>query len=98
VLVALPRYYPFTRYSATLAHDGAKFLEIAGNRGEIVVSALVPTAWNPGKGSFRIFLTQPILTRPGTKRIVLAVPVNSLGETLNELDRPPAHIEHVYDY
>jgi hypothetical protein len=98
VLATVPRYYPFTHYATALARDGATFLEIAGNRGEIVVSALVPAAWGPGDSGWRIFLTQPILTQPETKRIVLTVPVRALGETLNRLSQPPARIEHVYDY
>jgi len=98
VLVTVPRYYPFTHYASALARDGATFLEIAGNRGQIVVSALVPTGWEAGDSGFRIFLTQPILTQPGTRRIVLTVPVNLLGPTLNRLAEPPARIEHVYDY
>jgi len=98
VLVTVPRYQPFTHYASTLARRGATFLEIAGNRGEIVVSALVPTEWTPERSDYRIFLTQPILTQPGTQRIVLAVPVASLGDALNELAQPPARLEHVYDY
>jgi len=98
VLVTVPRYNPFTHYASALARDGATFLEIAGNRGEIVVSALVPTAWEDRDSGFRIFLTQPILTQPGTKRVVLTTPVRSLGETLNRFAKPPTRIEHVYDY
>lgn len=98
VLVTVPRYQPFTHYATALAREGATFLEIAGNRGEIVVSALVPTGWTPGRSDYRIVLTQPILTQPGTQRVVLAVPVASLSNALNELTAPPARIEHIYDY
>ena len=99
VLATVPRYYPFTHYAIALARDGATFREIAGNRGEIVVSALVPAAWEPpADAGWRIFLVQPILTQPETKRIVLAVPVPGLAETLNRLAQPPVRIEHVYDY
>jgi hypothetical protein len=98
VLATVPRYYPFTHYATALARDGASFLEIAGNRGAIVVSALVPATWDSGDPGWRIFLSQPILTQPETKRIVLTVPVKSLGEALNRLGGPPARIEHVYDY
>jgi hypothetical protein len=98
VLATVPRYYPFTHYATALARDGATFLEIAGNRGEIVVSALVPVRWDVADSGWRIFLTQPILTQPDTQRIVQTVPVHRLGETLNRLARPPSRIEHVYDY
>ena len=98
VLVTVPRYQPFTHYATVLAREGASFLEVAGNRGEIVVSALVPVGWTPARPEYRVFLTQPILTQPGTQRVVLALPVAALGGALNELARPPARLEHVYDY
>ena len=98
VLVSVPRYQPFTHYASVLAREGATFLEIAGNRGEIVVSALVPTGWAPERPGYRIFLTQPILTQPDKQRVVFAVPVASLAQALNALARPPARIEHIYDF
>jgi len=95
-LVLVPRYDKFMYYAAGLAAKGVNFREIAGN-GEnaiILVSALVPAAWQ----SERMLFEQPVLTRPQTKRAVLAVPVGSLAPLLKRLAADGARIEHVYDY
>jgi hypothetical protein len=102
-LATVPRYEGFTRYSQWLAQQGIDFIEIAGNRGDVVVSVVAPTAWSAG--SLRRLFEQPILTRPGTKRVVFAVPVASLASTLRSMrstpmtiDKATATVEHVYDY
>ena len=42
---------------------------------------------------------QPILTTPGRKRSVVALPVARLGALLRSLDRQTAlQVEHVYDF
>lgn len=94
-LVLVPRYDPFTLYASGLAARGAAFREIAGNRSDIVVSAIVPDAWQEAA---RVLFSQPILTRPGQKRVVLVVPVARLSETLNRLAATHARLEHVYDF
>ncbi|MGH8583014.1 MAG: hypothetical protein ACREWG_09550 [Gammaproteobacteria bacterium] len=76
-LVLVPRYDAFMRYASGLAARGANFQEIAGNHSVILVSALLPASWNETQE--KILFTQPILTQPGTKRIVLIVPVASLA-------------------
>ena len=43
-LVTLPRYDDFKDHAAAVARRGATFVEIAGNRGPILVTALVPRA------------------------------------------------------
>ena len=99
-LITVPRYEAFRDCSIELARRGARFREIAGNRGAIMVSALVPVEWEPGAAArpFRILFAQPVLTRPSVRRIVVAVPVGSLDAALGELNRPPLRVEHVYDY
>ena len=72
--------------------------EIAGNRSLILVSALVPRSWEPGRDDTRLLFTQPVITRPDTKRVALVVPVNSLSRLLNSLREPGIELEHVYDY
>ncbi len=94
-LLLLPRYQPFTRYSTGLAVRGVQFSEIAGNRSAILVSALVPMNW---QSDAKLLFTQPILTRPDTKRVALVVLVDELARTLNQLSSGGAVIEHVYDY
>jgi hypothetical protein len=96
VLVHVPRYQAFTRFAQSLANRSCSFSEIAGNRGPILITANVPddcdaSAWRP-------IFTQPILTRPGHRRIAFVVDVNQLSGTLRALDRPALRVEHVYDY
>jgi len=100
VLTTLPRYEAFTTCSRWVARQGIAFREIAGNRGEIVVSLLVPDAWAGSAAPSRTLFTQPILTRPGTQRVVLATQVDQLAALLApvEAQQGAAAIEHVYDY
>ncbi|TDM05918.1 MAG: hypothetical protein C4K60_14620 [Ideonella sp. MAG2] len=96
-LATVPRYEGFTRYSLWLAAQGIDFLEVAGNDDEIVVSLIVPDAWTTIMS--RQLFEQPVLTRPGTKRSVLAIPVRQLGDFLRHvLTRPEVVVEHVYDF
>jgi hypothetical protein len=94
-LALVPRYEAFTRYSTGLAARGVQFIEIAGNRSVILVTALVPEAWQTDA---KILFVQAILTRPGTKRVALVVPVEALAGTLTRLTKDGARIEHVHDY
>lgn len=96
-LVQLPRYEAFTRCAAALAEHGVRFNEIAGNRGPILVSALVPSAWAPAAEQ-RLLFSQPILTQPHRKRAAIVTPVASLAELLRTLRREGHELEHVYDY
>ena len=99
VLASLPRYEPFAAYSRWLAGQGIDFREIAGNDGEIVVSVLVPSAWMTSAPARTLF-EQPILTRPGHKRVVLAVRVPQLAAQLRAWGEKRAGVvvEHVYDF
>lgn len=96
ILATIPRYEGFTTYSRWLASRGVDFLGVAGNDGEIVVSELVPAAWRP-EGA-RLLFEQPILTRPGLKRAVIAVPIAGLGDELRRAAKAGDTIEHVYDF
>ncbi len=97
-LATLPRYEAFTAYSRWLADNHADFREIAGNDGEVLVSLLVPTDWRPAAPA-RVLFEQPVLTLPGRKRSVLALPVARLGTLLRDVDRNPSlQVEHVYDF
>lgn len=96
-LATVPRYEGFTTYARRLARSGVTFSEVAGNRGEIVSSVLVSGDWNPPDPSFRTLFTQPILTEPDRRRIVLATPVNQLANAIR-LEGPTLQIEHVYDF
>jgi hypothetical protein len=97
-LVLVPRYEAFTHHAVTLARHGAQFVEVAGNRGEILVTALVPRGDEPLPGPARILFSQEILTEPGTRRLAIVVPVAGLGPVLAALEMPPRRLEHIFDY
>jgi hypothetical protein len=97
-LVTLPRYDDFKDHAAAVARRGATFVEIAGNRGPILVTALVPSGWTPPVAGASALFTQPILTRPGRQRTAVTVPVGALSELLRVLERDGHTLEHVYDY
>jgi len=99
VVATLPRYEPFTAYSRWLAAQGIDFREIAGNDGEIVVSLLVPSGWMTSAPARTLF-EQPILTRPGQKRVVIAIRVPQLTALLRSFGekRGGVVVEHIYDF
>ncbi len=96
-LVALPRYQAFTDYSLALSKRGTRFVDIAGNRGVILVSVVVPSA-EPSTALDRVLIRQPIVTRPGFERRVLQVDVARLSEVLRTHAVAGNVIEHVFDY
>lgn len=96
-LVALPRYQAFTAASSALAQRGTKFVDIAGNRGTILVSIVAPTSM-PAPRDAPVLFMEPIITRPGYRRLVLQVPVTRLSAVLNRYAPIPGAIEHVFDY
>jgi hypothetical protein len=97
-LVGLPRYDRFKDHAAALAGHGASFVEIAGNRGPILVTALVPSGWTPAVAGASVLFRQEILTRPGRQRTAVTVPVGALSDLLRVLEREGHTLEHVYDY
>jgi hypothetical protein len=96
-LVTIPRYEAFMGYAQALAMQGVNFSEIAGNSSFILVSVLAPDAWAPVSPATPL-LRQAILTRPGTQRVVLTVPVNHLAESLRQWQAARLQVEHVFDY
>lgn len=96
-LVTVPRYEAFMPAAQALAAQGLNFREIAGNRGRILVSLwLRDGASAPGLAG-QLF-EQPILTEPGMRRVVAAVPVDQLAELLRQWQHAGVHLEHIYDY
>ncbi len=96
VLLIVPRYQAFTTYARRLSKFGVNFLDIAGNESGILVSAVVPV--NYDESGLTLFLTEPILTRPGLRRIIVTIPVRDLAGMLRQRDKPPFRLEHIYDY
>ena len=90
-LLMLPRYEAFMTAATKLARQGVQFQEIAGNRGEILLSVLAPEG-SPSPD--RVLMRQPILTEKGTERMLIAVPVSGLAGALQRY----ARVEHVFDY
>jgi len=90
-LRSLPRYEAFMTSALALARQGVNFREIAGNRGDILISVIVPM----GTSADHVILRQPILTEPGRERLLIAIPVAQLGDALRRYDRA---VEHVFDY
>ena len=99
VVATLPRYEPFTAYSRWLAAQGIDFREIAGNDGDILVSLLAPIGWTSSAPARALF-EQPILTRPGQKRVVIAIRVPQLTALLRSFaeKRGGVVVEHIYDF
>lgn len=96
-LVALPRYQGFTYAALALARQGVQFVEIAGNRGSILVSVVAPIA-TPKPSTTRVLFRQPIMTRPGHERRVLVTTVHRLNALLAGPQSSDAVVEHVFDY
>ena len=96
-LVALPRYQAFTAASLVLAKHGTQFVDIAGNRGVILVSIVAPASLPIPQDTRQIF-EQPVLTQPGRERRVLRAPVAQLSAVLNFYSDKRIEIEHVFDY
>jgi hypothetical protein len=98
VLATIPRYEGFTTYARWLAANHADLREIAGNDGDVLLSMLVPVAWRPDAAA-RVLFEQPLLTTPGRKRSVVALPIAQLAASLRALDRQPGvRVEHIYDF
>lgn len=92
-----PRYQGFTDAAIALARRDGTFEEIAGNRGPILVSIVVPVTQPVASGT-RVLIRQPILTRPGFERRVFEMPVATLAPRLRAHALAGDAIEHVFDY
>lgn len=100
-LVTIQRYEPFTAAVRELVRNGVQIVEIAGGQ-RLVVQVVAPIPadgerW-PGTLWGEVVVAWPILTRPGTQRVALEVPVRRLHDVLPALEAAGAQIEHLYDY
>jgi hypothetical protein len=96
-IVDIPRYQEFTKIASGLAERGVHFVEIAGN-GEILISVLAQDSSHfDGSGAHEVF-SNPVLTNPGIRRIILACEVPSLHSVLLSLRSRGITVEHIYDY
>ncbi|SFC73978.1 hypothetical protein [Spirosoma endophyticum] len=97
-LLLLPRYEAFHPAVSALAQQGVTFREIAGNNSALLLTVLAPATWQPASPDFRLVFTQPILTKPGLKRVALVTQVKWLDKTVRFVNEQGVKIEHVYDY
>lgn len=104
VLVTLPRYEAFMPAALEIARAGGTFVEIAGNRGRILVSVRGPVGLDPGG---RVLRRDPISTQPGRERVLFDVPVAELAGAIHDLVQvragatehaDGAELEHIYDF
>jgi hypothetical protein len=96
-LISLPRYQAFTDVAEALSARGVNFREIAGNRGQIMVTVVTAARALPSLGG-RLIYTQPILTRPGEVRYAVAYKVADIAPALRAYARASIRVEHIYDY
>ncbi|MFT3735807.1 MAG: hypothetical protein QM776_12405 [Rhodocyclaceae bacterium] len=97
-LLLVPRHAAFSAVSLAIARSGANFVEVAGNGQDapILLSALAPEDWRPASAGE--WLRQPVITRPGSVRVLMAVPITRLAQTLRDLDASGVRLEHIHDY
>jgi hypothetical protein len=97
-LLALPRYEPFTGVVSTLAKQGVRFVEIAGNDA-LLVQIMAPATWHDTAKRGDLLVEWPILTDPTRKRVAMTVAVPRLHEVLPSLAAEPGvTIDHLYDF
>lgn len=96
-LLSLARYQPFTEQAIALSKCGVDFEEIAGNRGTILVSLVVPVSREVDTRA-PILIRQQIATRPRFERRVLQIQVPLLADALRTHAGAGDAIEHVFDY
>jgi hypothetical protein len=92
LIVRMPRYQKFTDAAGQLLRAQVRFVEIAGNR-QIMVTAVVPRDWSFRMPAGELLFSSEVLTDRLSKRVVLRVPVTSLGVVVGTLS-----VEHIYDY
>ncbi|MFZ6644992.1 hypothetical protein ACO0LO_04705 [Undibacterium sp. TJN25] len=92
----LPRYYDFRVAATSLAEQGIKLLDIAGNQSVILVTVWADADFKDPH--LRVLFEQPLITMPGKKRVALVVPVRDLSEFLLIAPKQGLRVEHVYDY
>ena len=100
VVADVPRYQVFTDVAIALAREGVRFRTIAGNDGEIALTAIASSEWRvPAQAKVRQLFAQPVMTVPGRERVMLVTTVPELAGTLRELGGSPGvEVEHVFDY
>jgi hypothetical protein len=97
-MILVPSEQPFTPETIELAAEGLQIREVSGHTSAILLSAFVPLDWQENSPDAKVVFTQTIPTKPGIKRVALATPIPHLADTLRQLARQHAVIEHVFDF
>jgi hypothetical protein len=95
VEIETPRYRAFTLLAQTIATDGGRFVEIAGND-DILFTALSPEPWEDGE-MFQMQRQGPP-GQPADYRHLMLVKVADLANALNALPGRGLTLEQVHDY
>jgi hypothetical protein len=96
-IVDIPRYQEFTSIAEAMAEPGIQFTDIAGNS-QITLSVLAPTSWRYSGDDATELFAHPVLTQPGTERIVIGCDVTNLSAVVEKLRAAGIPLEHIYDY
>jgi hypothetical protein len=81
IVVDMPRYADFTPAVIKLARVNEGFIEIAGNKGAIMLTVLNNKPLN-SNSNYKVLFTQPIVTKPGLSRIAMVTTVGNLSTTV----------------
>jgi len=96
-LLFLPRYDAFTAAVTSLAHQGVRFVRVAGNE-RILMTVIAPANWVDTRYRGMALLEWPILTEPGRKRVAMTVDVGRLDRVIPSLAAEGVRIDHLYDF
>jgi hypothetical protein len=97
LIVDIPRYQEFTGVASVLADRDVHFVEIAGNA-HITASVVAPQFWHYDHTGAQELFSNPVLTDPELKRVVIGCDVASLHAVLKTLRAEGISVEHIYDY
>lgn len=97
VQIDMPRYARFVQAATAVAIRKVNFVEIAGNRGAVMLTVLTAKVL-PALPNAQELFAQPIFTKPGTSRIAIVTTVANLSEVVATLYDNQVFIEHIYDY
>ncbi|HLK63377.1 MAG TPA: hypothetical protein VKU19_08055 [Bryobacteraceae bacterium] len=96
-IVMIPRYQEFTNIVESLARQGVRFVQIAGNE-QVALTVVVPRDRGSSVPGTEMLFSIGLLTQPGLQRVELRAPVSSLHTVLNAMVDRGVKVEHVYDF
>lgn len=96
-LIRMTRFEVFTQVVPDLTDNGLSFIEIAGND-EILVTVFASRSEEYSLAHGEYLFNLPILTNPDLTRVAVKVRLENLRLFLDELEKSPSKLEHLYDY